>query len=161
MTEYLISWAIQLIPFIVLIAIGVIFGSYNERRHFERLRSDEAALSHMLQTNLKNIPEVHAKDLEEGAILVTGSVVVALDYFKKIAAKIKALFGGSLRSYETMLDRARREAVVRMLKEADALGATAVHNIRIEFSAIAGNNPANPGGAELLAYGTAVKAKNV
>lgn len=161
MTDFLLSGVFQFVPIIVLIAVGVIFGSVNERRHFERLRSDEAALSHILQSNLKNIPDVHAKDLEEGAILVTGSVVVALDYFKKIAAKIKALFGGSLRSYETMLDRARREAIVRMLKEAYALGATAVHNIRIEFSAIAGNNPASPGGAELLAYGTAVKAKNV
>jgi uncharacterized protein YbjQ (UPF0145 family) len=159
MTAYLISWIVQLVPFILLIAIGVIFGSMNERRHFERLRRDEAALSHILQSNLKKIPDVHAQGLEEGAIVVTGSVVIALDYFKKIAAKIKALFGGSLRSYETMLERARREAIVRMLKEADALGATAVHNIRIEFSAIAGSNPASPGGAELLAYGTAVKAK--
>lgn len=108
MSEFLVSGLFQIVPFIVLIAIGVIFGSISERRHFERLRADEAALSHILQSNLKNIPDVHAKDLEEGAILVTGSVVVAMDYFKKIAAKIKAIFGGSLRSYETMLERARR-----------------------------------------------------
>lgn len=161
MSDFLVSGLFQIVPFIVLIAIGVIFGSISERRHFERLRHDEAALSHILQSNLKNIPDVHAKDLEEGAMLVTGSVVVAMDYFKKIAAKIKGVFGGSLRSYETMLERARREAIVRMLKEAEAVGATAVHNIRIEFSAISGNNPASPGGAELLAYGTAVKAKHV
>lgn len=150
---------IQLGFFVILISIGVIFGGINERRHFKRLREDEAAFSHILKTNLKHIPDVHAGDLEEGAILVSGSVVVGLDYFKKIAAAIKALFGGSLRSYETILERARREAVVRMLREADALGATAVHNIRIEFSAVSGKSPQNPGGAELLAYGTAVKMR--
>jgi len=161
MIEYLISMLFQFAPFLILIAIGVIFGSLNERRHFERLRTEEASLSHIFQSNLKNIPEVHAKDLDEGAILVTGSVVVALDYFKKIAAFLKALVGGSLRSYESILERGRREAIVRMLKEADALGATAVHNIRIEFSTIGGQNHKSPGGAELLAYGTAVKARNV
>jgi uncharacterized protein YbjQ (UPF0145 family) len=151
---------IELFTVLTLLIIGVIFGGLNERRHFERLRKDEAALSHILTTNLKTIPESHPQDLEDDGILVSGSVVVALDYFKKIAAKLKSLVGGSLRSYETMLDRARREAIVRMLKEADAMGATAVYNIRVEFSTIAGNNPARPGGAELLAYGTAVKAKS-
>ncbi len=152
---------IEFIVIITLLIIGVIFGGINERRHFERLRKDEAALSHILQTNLKTIPDIYAQELEDDGILVSGSVVIALDYFKKIAAKLKSLVGGTLRSYETLLDRARREAIVRMLKEADAMGATAVHNIRIEFSTIAGQDPTNPGGAELLAYGTAVKAKHV
>jgi uncharacterized protein YbjQ (UPF0145 family) len=151
---------IGLITFIALVAIGVIFGGLNERRHFERLRQDEADLSYIQQSTLKNIPDIHAKDLEEGAILVTGNVVIALDYFKNLAAKLKSLVGGSLRSYETILDRARREAIVRMLREAESLGATAVYNIRIEFSVIGGHDPSKPGGAELFAYGTAVKSKD-
>lgn len=146
---------------LTLLIIGVIFGGLNERRHFERLRKDEAALAHILTTNLKTIPKSHPQALENDGVLVVGNVVIALDYFKKIAAGLKSLVGGSLRSYETMLDRARREAIVRMLKQADAMGATAVYNIRVEFSTIAGNNPARPGGAELLAYGTAVRAKDV
>lgn len=161
MIEFVVSILFQITPFIILIAIGVIFGGMNERRHFERLRAEEAALSHILHSNLKHIPDVHAKDLEEGAILVSGNVVVALDYFKKIAAFLKALVGGDLRAYESILERARREAIVRMLKEADAVGATAVHNIRLEFSTIGGQNHKSPGGAEILAYGTAVKGRNV
>jgi len=128
-----------LIGFIVLLCVGVIFGGINERRHFKRLREEEASLSHLVQTNLKVIPDVQAQDLEPDCLLVSGNVVVAMDYFKKIA-------------------------IVRMLKEADAMGATAVHNIRIEFSTIAGSNPSAPGasapgGAEILAYGTAVKSR--
>ena len=148
-----------LIGFIILLCVGVIFGGINERRHFKRLREDEASLSHLVQTNLKVIPDVQAQDLEPDCLLVSGNVVVAMDYFKKIIAGLKSLIGGSLESYETMLERARREAIVRMLKEADAIGATAVHNIRIEFSTIAGSNPSAPGGAEILAYGTAVKSR--
>ena len=148
------------ITFIGLLCIGVIFGTLNERRHFQRLRDDEAALSHILQTTLKRIPAPH-NDLQEGAIMVSGNVVVALDFFKIIVARLKSIVGGSLRSYESVLERARREAIVRMLKEADAVGATAVHNIRIEFSTIGGQNPQHPGGSEILAFGTAVKARNV
>lgn len=150
----------EFIVFIGLLCIGVIFGTMNERRHYKRLREDEAALSHILQTNLKHIPAPH-NDLEEGAVLVSGNVVVALDFFKIIVARLKSIIGGSLRSYESVLERARREAIVRMLKDADAKGATAVHNIRIEFSTIGGQNPKHPGGSEILAFGTAVKARNV
>lgn len=148
---------IGFIAFIVLLCLGVIFGGLNERRHYERLRRDEAALSHIMRTNLKTIPEIHAKGLEQDCVMVTGSVVVALDFFKQIAAKLKGIFGGSIQSYETVLERARREAIVRMLKQADAIGATAVHNVRIEFSVISEHQPKGAGGAELLAYGTAVK----
>jgi uncharacterized protein YbjQ (UPF0145 family) len=150
---------IGIISFIVLIAVGVVFGGLNERRHFERLRRDEADLAYIQRSTLKTIPEVYRRDLDEGAILVSGNVVIALDYFKNVAATLKSLIGGSLSSYETMLDRARREAIVRMLKEAESMGATAVYNIRVEFSVIGGEKAGTPGGAELLAYGTAVKAK--
>jgi len=92
-------------------------------------------------------------------VLVSGNVVVAVDYFKKVIANIKMIFGGKLGMYDSLISRARREAVVRMLREADALGADAVYNVRIEFSAV-GAQPAAIGGAELLAYGTAVKRRH-
>jgi len=84
--------------------------------------------------------------------------VVAVDYFKKFIAAIKMFFGGKLGMYDSLLTRARRQAIVRMLREADALGADAIYNVRVEFSAI-GAQPQAIGGAELLAYGTAVKRK--
>jgi len=60
--------------------------------------------------------------------------------------------------YDSLLSRARREAIIRMMREADALGADAIYNVRVEFSAI-GAQPQAIGGAELLAYGTAVKRR--
>ena len=140
---------------IILIAIGVIFGTLNERRHFQRLRRDEADLAHIKIYTLKSVPEIMAKDLEAGGVLVSGNVVVAIDYFKRFVAGLKMLIGGNLGSYESLVERSRREAIVRMQKQADALGADAIYNVRLEFSVI-GQQP-RISGSELLAYGTAVK----
>jgi uncharacterized protein YbjQ (UPF0145 family) len=144
----------SLITFIVLMLVGFFFGRANEAAHIKRLNTAEAELSHIKINNLKRVQE----PLEDGGVLVSGNVVVAVDYFKKIIAALKQIFGGKLGMYDSLLSRARREAIVRMLREADALGADAVYNVRVEFSAI-GAQPEAIGGAEFLAYGTAVKRR--
>ena len=138
--------------FLGLLALGIFFGRMNERNHFKRLKAAEAELAHIKVFNLKRVPD----GLQPGGIMVRGNVVIALDYFKKIMAGLRQIFGGRLNSYQSLMERARREAIVRMQREADALGADAVYNTRIEFSAI-GKQPQKIGGAELLAYGTAVR----
>jgi len=77
-------------------------------------------------------------------------------HFSRLISTLKTLFGGKLRAYESLMERARREALLRLKQKADALGADAVYNVRYEFSAI-GTQPQRMGGVELLAYGTAVK----
>lgn len=142
----------SLITFIVLMCIGFFVGRASEAAHLQRLKRAEAELSHIQINTLKHIHE----PLETGGVLVTGNMVVAVDYFKKVIAGLQMLFGGNLRMYNSLLSRARREAIVRMLREAEELGADTIYNVRIEFTAI-GAQPAQIGGAELLAYGTAVK----
>jgi len=138
---------------LILLIIGFVFGRMNEARHFARLKRDEAELSDILTVNLKTFPE----DLQDNGILVAGNVVVAVDYFKKIVAGLKTLIGGRLRSYESLLERARREAIIRMKKQARELGADAIYNVRLEFAAT-GQQPGNVvGGVEIYAYGTAVR----
>ncbi len=137
--------------FVILMLVGFFFGRASEAAHIRRLDAAEAELSHIQINNLKTVTE----PLEDGGILVTGSVVVAVDYFKKFIAAIKMIFGGKLGMYNSLVMRARREAIVRMMREADARGADAIYNVRVEFSSI-GSQP-DGGGAELLAYGTAVK----
>ena len=51
--------------------------------------------------------------------LVCGCVVVSSDYFKQFVSGLRNLVGGRFRGFETLLDRARREAILRM--HADAL----------------------------------------
>jgi len=137
----------------VLLIIGVFFGTRAQKKHIEDMEAREEALSYMLVTNLKTLPSVNTPPL-----LVTGSTVIAFDYFRRFIARIVMLVGGRITLYEDMLDRARREALLRLLEKAEAAGAQEVHNVRFEFSRI-GSSSRHPnvgGGAELLAYGTAV-----
>lgn len=132
----------------LLLLIGVFFGSRAQKKHVANLTAREAAMSHMTVTNLKTLPATG-----KPPILVTGSVVIAFDYFRRFIAKFVMLVGGRISMYETMLDRARREALLRLLEEAHAAGSREVHNVRFEFSRV---GDTTKGGAELLAYGTAV-----
>ena len=137
---------------IILFLTGLIFGQINESRHYAQLHREEAELADILAFNLKTLPD----NLDPNAVLVTGNVVIAVDYFKKIAAAIKGLLGGRIKSYENLVERSRREAIIRMKKEARAIGANAVYNVRLEFSTT-GQQPKQAfGGVEIFAYGTAV-----
>lgn len=144
---------IELISFIVLMLVGIFVGGANERRHFKRLLEQEEQLAHIKIVNLKTVSD----PVQPGGILVSGNVVVAVDYFKRIMALLRLIFGGELRAYQTILIRARREAILRMKRQAAELGADKIYNVRLEFSAI-GAQPNKIGGSELLAYGTAVKS---
>lgn len=138
----------------LLLLIGVFFGTRAQKKHIEDMKHREEALSYITVTNLKTLPASGGQTL-----LVTGSVVIAFDYFRRFIAGIVMLVGGRITMYEDMLERARREALLRLLAEAEAAGAKEVHNVRFEFSRVgssAGGRSVG-GGAELLAYGTALK----
>jgi len=85
---------------------------------------------------------------------VTGSVVISIDYFKKAASALRALVGGPVKSYETLLDRAKREAILR-LKES-CPGADEIVNLRLETMPLAGSQRNQVTSVEVLAYGTAI-----
>jgi uncharacterized protein YbjQ (UPF0145 family) len=87
-------------------------------------------------------------------MLVTGGVVISVDFFKLIATSLRNFFGGNMRAYETLVDRARREAVLR-LKES-CPDATQIINLRLETSSIYKGNDGQIGSVEVLAYGTAL-----
>jgi uncharacterized protein YbjQ (UPF0145 family) len=146
---------IQIVVFLVLLAIGVFAGRANERKHYRELLEAEEDLSDVVVSNGRGIGE--AATFSSGA-LVVGSVVIAEDYFKRVAAGLKSLIGGNIRSYETLLERGRREAIVRMKQQARRLGSTHVVNIRLETASLSedfsGRRPMFS--AEFIAYGTAL-----
>ena len=84
---------------------------------------------------------------------------MSLDYFKRFLAGIRAIFGGRIKSYEPLLDRARREAILRMKEEALAKGYTAVINLRLDTSRLASatKDGKSTAGVEILAFGTGLK----
>ena len=148
---------VQFASIAVLLAFGLSIGTIVERRHFRRLRDREAALRDMIVTDTKTLPSGYAP---QPFGLVTGQVVIASDYFKTFAAGLRKLVGGDLRTYETLMERARREALVRMMESAKQLGANRVINVRFSTSNIGSGGPQSRrrGAAmvEMYAYGTAV-----
>lgn len=141
--------------FVVLLAIGLVAGRANEQRHLSELAANERSLSDIAAYSGRG-----GTDSFRGGTLVVGSVVIAEDYFKRVAAALKSLVGGNIRSYESLLERGRREALVRMKQEARRLGATCVVNVRLETASLSedwsGRQPLFA--AEFIAYGTALVA---
>ena len=86
---------------------------------------------------------------------VAGSVVLSVDYFKKFLYSLRKIVGGEARSLESLMDRGRREAVLRMKEQYP--DADTIFNVRLETTNISGSNPKALGAVEVFAYGTAVK----
>ena len=140
--------------FLVLLVVGLVFGRASERRHFRDIERRETLLRDVLVFGERGPPP--DREFREAA-LVVGTVVIAEDYFKRIAASLKSLVGGRLTAYESLMDRGRREAVLRMKQEARGLGADMVFNVRFETASMAdGGGPQAMFSAEFIAYGTAL-----
>lgn len=143
----------EFIVFLTLLLIGFIFGRINEANHFRELDRREKALAFITTTNRKSIPDEY-----ERSEFVTGNVVISIDYFKRIAAAFRAFFGGRINSYTSLIERARREAVLRMKEKAHEEGSSHVINVRLETSSVFQNAQTGRGSLEVLAYGTALKS---
>ena len=83
-----------------------------------------------------------------------GSVVVASDYFKQFVAWLRSLFGGHVASFESLLDRARREAVLRMKENAQKQGANIICNVKFTTASI-NKDASSSSTVEAMAFGTA------
>jgi uncharacterized protein YbjQ (UPF0145 family) len=147
----------QLIIFIVLICIGYTAGTITERSHYRSIKHREQKLLRFPAVTVENVLSGDTEVL--AARLVSGNAVISLDYFKRILAGLRNLFGGEVMSYETLIDRARREAILRMKESAS--GADLIINLRIETSSIgqSADKRQNIGSIEAIAYGTAVTFK--
>ena len=136
-----------------------ISGGILERRHLKNLRLLESGSSGVLAITIEDLPpDWHVESCE----LVMGNVVISQDYFKRFAASIKGIFGGNIRVLEPLLERARREALIRMKGVAHARGYDTIINVRIETATLASARRDGKGtaGVEILAFGTAISLSN-
>ena len=138
---------------LVLLLIGFFSGRYFEKKHFESIIRREAELADVIVIASKHTTPTDS--LKPGQ-MVTGSVVISVDYFKRFLAMLRTIFGGRVTAYETLLDRARREAILRMKLEARNMNADRIFNIKLETASISKNASGNIGSVEVLAYGTAL-----
>ena len=144
----------DLLFFIITLGITYFIGTtIIEKKHYRSIKEREKKFLGLPAVTSKNVLEKNRKI--NSTRIVYGSIVVSIDYFKKFLGDLRNIFGGEVSSYETILDRAKREAILRM-KES-AVGADIIINTRIETSTIGKvQRKQSLGCSEILAYGTAV-----
>ena len=154
--QEIISFVFNLVLSAVLMPVGYFFGKRDEKKHYRSIIEREKKYCHILLFNEKRPPVLVAG---QPFALVHGSAVISGDHFKQVVAMLKNLLGGRLTTYETMLDRGRREAILRMKEKADAMGATMIFNVSMQTTTL-GQKTGKHGlaCAEIMAYGTAWRA---
>lgn len=133
--------------------VGWMVATWFERRHINSMNRREIPLHNIAINNLK-------KNLNcepQAATLLIGSVVVAHDYFRTLVIFFRKLIGGNIRHYERLVDRGRREALIRLKEEADLYGIDRVVNVRFTTTAISGRFLH---AVEMVAYGTGIQGKD-
>lgn len=148
----------QLLVFVLLLALGFVSGKAIEHFHFQDLAKRERRLRRLPVLTTSRAP---ADWRIEDAMLLTGSVVISLDYWKRFAASIRQLFGGNVRSFETLFERARREALLRLKEATAAKGYDALIGVRFDSVELAnkGGNGRGTAGVELIAVGTGLRTR--
>ena len=104
----------------------------------------------MILTTTDKVPN---KEVYEIVGIARGSTVRARNAGRDIFAGLKSLVGGEISEYTQLQAQSREQAMKRMQKDAEKMGADAVLNIRLTTSMVM------QGASEILAYGTAVKIK--
>jgi len=94
---------------------------------------------------------VPGHEIVETLGIARGNTVEARNVGRDITQSIRNITGGELKAYSELLTGARDEALDRMVADAERMGADAVVNVRLETSEV------TSGGAEVIAYGTAVR----
>ena len=140
-----------------LLVLAYFSGTWIERRHYKTIRSREKRWMRLPAITFQRVP-LSWEVLDSG--LVAGNVVISVDYFKRFLAGLRGLVGGRIKSYESLLDRARREAILRLKKDAMDHGYHAVVNVRLETSRMANaRGKEGTAGLEILAFGTGLKLR--
>ncbi|MEM7456564.1 MAG: heavy metal-binding domain-containing protein [Planctomycetota bacterium] len=121
----------------ILLALGLIVGQMAEKKHFSSLDAREEANRGIVQTQVGSFL-VPASQRGQPS-LVCSECVIASDYFKNFLSGFRKFFGGEMKSYNTLIERARREAIMRLVEQAHGYGYNAICNVRVEPVDITGN----------------------
>ena len=145
----------DLLLIIVILGVTYATGSIIEKNHFKKIRQREIALvkKPVVTFGKKLTTSKKIKNVE----LVTGEAAISGDYFKTFVSAFRNFFGGRMVSFESLMDRARREAILRMREKAK--NANIIVNTRLESTML--NNCDDTSNNQLpqvavIAYGTAI-----
>jgi len=106
--------------------VGWLLATWFERRHFKSIDKREIPLQSISVNTSKRVLTCEP----EAVTLLIGSVVVAHDYFRTLIIFLRKMIGGNISHYERLVQRGRREALIRLKEEADLRGIDKVVNVR-------------------------------
>lgn len=97
-------------------------------------------------------PDVANKTVIEYKGLVTGEVIVGVNFIRDFFAGLRDFFGGRSKAYEKELEKARNLAMNELVAKAESMGANAVIGIDLDYETV------SPKGSMLMVSitGTAV-----
>ena len=95
-------------------------------------------------------PNVPGKKIVKTLGLVKGNTIRARHIGKDILAVFRNIVGGEIHEYTKLMAESREQAIDRMTKSAEQMGANAVISVSSTTSMI------SQGAAELMVFGTAV-----
>lgn len=139
-----------------LFIVSLITGKLIERKHFKSLEAREEMMENQILKTTKTMSS--GLSVIGETKLVCGEAVIAAEFFRWIMGAFKSMFGGPIRSYESIIDRARREALLRMREVAG--DAVEIVNVRLEYAPISYGISSKSSCVEAIAYGTAVYLKS-
>ena len=143
----------EIVIVLVLLVVCFTFGKLAEHRHMKSLSLREERNVSFLVSQIKSYPQ-HA--MGSGAPqIVVAETVVATDYFKSFLANLRRLFGGEVRSFHSLLVRARRETTQRLVERAREQGYNAICNVRLETADVGGSTASKKGAAMVAILGSA------
>jgi uncharacterized protein YbjQ (UPF0145 family) len=146
---------IALAIFLGLVIVAFVLGNLAGKRRFKSILRREKETRKVPVLTTKTVP---APLTQCRAFLVSGNIVVTIDFIKRFLSLSKALIGGRLSRYESLLDLAHREAILRMKESAILKGGIIIFNVRIETTSIRRDSTSLYliGSVEVVAYGTSI-----
>lgn len=138
--------------FLTLLGVGYVAGRSAESKHYASIHARE-------ETHLAT-PVITGKTIADprpvaSSALATGSVVIAIDYYKRFLMGLRNLVGGEAGAYASLIDRARREALLRMRESQP--DADLFLNFRMQTATLFHGRGKNPSSIEIVAYATAIR----
>jgi uncharacterized protein YbjQ (UPF0145 family) len=141
--------------FLVLAVVGFWRGRRNERAHLIALAQEEERLRGVLVFSTR-YPANVAERVDP--ILVSGSAVMGSDFYRMLIGTLRKVVGGNYLSYERLVDRGRRQALVALKQQAHARGARMVFNVMYSSTRLSDPRLGQLPQFEVMAYGTAIIA---
>ena len=104
---------------------------------------------------LSTTDSIPGREIVEVLEIARGSTVRARNIGRDIAAVFRSVIGGEIAEYTKLMASAREQAIDRMIADGEILGADAIINVRFTTATVL------QGASEILAYGTAVKLREL